>query len=75
MPGKIAYLMQEYYRLAFLRKPEYMGWSRTVPQTPTRPTEFTTSNNNELQRRIDAYAKLYNNVEQNRCRGSHLRID
>jgi hypothetical protein len=61
---EIANLLQEYYRLAFLRKPEYMGWSRTEPTTPTKITEFTSNNNNELQRRIDSYITLFYSVEQ-----------
>ncbi len=55
---EIAELLNEYYRLAFLRKPEYMGWSQTEPTTATRPTAFTLTNNNELQRRIDSYQQL-----------------
>ncbi len=55
----IADLMEEYYRLAFLRKPEFMGWSQTEPKTPTRLTEFSISlNDNELQRRINNYQAL-----------------
>lgn len=56
-------LFREYYRLAFLRKPEFMGWSRTEPITSTRPTEFTSANNNEIQRRIDSYRRLYNKAD------------
>lgn len=60
----IATIMAEYYRLAFLRKPEYMGWSQTEPTTSTRITEFSVNeNNNEVQRRMDAYAELVNKVE------------
>lgn len=61
---EIANVLEEYYRLAFLRKPEFMGWSRTEPITPTKITEFTTKNNNELQRRIDSYSALFNKVDQ-----------
>lgn len=61
---EIADLLEEYYRLAFLRKPEYMGWSRTEPTTPTKMTEFGINNKNELQRRIDSYTTLFDNVEQ-----------
>ena len=53
----------EYYRLALLRKPEYMGWSQTEPSTETGPTGFTLNNGNELQRRIDDYARLYQGAE------------
>ncbi|HYQ56081.1 MAG TPA: glycosyl hydrolase 115 family protein [Draconibacterium sp.] len=57
---EIAAILQDYYRLAFLRKPEYMGWSQTEPQTKTRMSEF---NHEEAQRRIDAYAKLEKKVD------------
>jgi len=57
---QIATIMQEYYRLAFLRRPEFMGWSRTEPQTPTSVTEF---NDDEARRRIEAYAKLVRMVD------------
>lgn len=61
----IAALMDEYYRLAFLRKPEFMGWSQTEPTTPTRLTDFSaTDNGNELQRRIDAHRALENKTEE-----------
>ncbi|WP_170067580.1 glycosyl hydrolase 115 family protein [Neolewinella xylanilytica] len=56
---EIAPLLREYYLLAMLRKPEYMGWSQTEPTTATRPAAFTTANDNEFQRRIDAYRELY----------------
>ncbi len=59
MGDGIAGLMSEYYRLAMLRKPEYMGWSQTEPTTETRAGGFTVANGNELQRRIDAYRTLY----------------
>ncbi len=62
--AEIADLMVEYYRLAMLCKPEYMGWSQTEPTTETKPTGFTLSNNNELQRRIDAYSQLFNKAEE-----------
>ncbi|MBO0324082.1 glycosyl hydrolase 115 family protein [Muricauda sp. CAU 1633] len=60
---EISEILQEYYRLAFLRKPEYMGWGQTEPTTSNNPTQFTQLNDNELQRRIDAYQKLYERVE------------
>lgn len=73
MAPEIANTLNEYYRLAFLRKPEYMGWSQTEPTTQTKMTEFTTSNNNELQRRIDSYTNLFNKVEQIRPHISEKR--
>lgn len=57
---EIADVLEEYYRLAFLRKPEYMGWSKTEPQTSTRITEF---NQEESKRRIDAYLQLVEKVD------------
>ncbi|MFA9390660.1 MAG: glycosyl hydrolase 115 family protein [Prolixibacteraceae bacterium] len=53
-------VFDEYYRLAFLRKPEFMGWSRTEPSTATSVSEM---NADEIQRRLDAYQSLYLKVE------------
>jgi len=62
---RIANIMQEYYRLAFLRKPEFMGWSQTEPTTRTHLSEFSSfASNNELQGRIDAYQQLVDKVDQ-----------
>ncbi|GAF02105.1 glycosyl hydrolase 115 family protein [Saccharicrinis fermentans] len=61
----IANLMDEYYRLAFLRKPEYMGWSQTEPTTITRESDFNQfSNGNEVQRRIDYYKDLVDQMNK-----------
>ncbi|WP_321334159.1 glycosyl hydrolase 115 family protein [uncultured Bacteroides sp.] len=58
-------LKQEYYRLATIRKPEFMGWSRveepSVPggKTPVRDTEFNPFMfGDEVQRRIEDYSRL-----------------
>ncbi|MFA9370197.1 MAG: glycosyl hydrolase 115 family protein [Labilibaculum antarcticum] len=60
----IANVMQEYYRLAFLRKPEFMGWSQTERTTKTHLSEFSPiANDNELQRRIDDYQQLVDKVD------------
>lgn len=62
-------IKKEYYRLATLRKPEFMGWSRVEEpgfgrggRTPVRSTEYNPDSSNELQRRIDAYSDLENRV-------------
>ncbi|GJM64422.1 glycosyl hydrolase 115 family protein [Persicobacter diffluens] len=55
-------VMSEYYRLAMLRKPEYMGWSQTEPITQVRPTAF--SSPEEVNARISAYRKLYEQVDR-----------
>lgn len=55
----IADMKDEFYRLAMLRKPEYMGWSQTEPTTGTRPTQFNLFvNGDELDRRIEYYKNL-----------------
>lgn len=48
-------IKNEFYRLAFLRKPEYMGWSQTEHTTPVYPSEFNTK---EQLRRIELYQAL-----------------
>ena len=58
--GELANIFEEYYRLAFLRKPEYMGWSQTEPTTPTQMSEFMPEG---AERRIEAYTKLVQKVE------------
>ncbi len=59
----ISSVMNEYYHLAFLRRPEFMGWSRVEPTTKTYLTKFSTkANGNELQRRMDRYDALVKDV-------------
>ncbi|WP_163407403.1 glycosyl hydrolase 115 family protein [Flavobacterium ajazii] len=53
-------VFEEYYRLAFLRKPEYMGWSQTEPTTPIKLSDFTEE---ECLERIKAYDNLINEVD------------
>lgn len=54
-------VMNEYYRLAMLRKPEFMGWSQTEPTTTIKPSEFTTE---EVKRRIEMYDALVEKINQ-----------
>jgi hypothetical protein len=55
----IASILQEYYRLAFARKPEHMGWSRVYPNTQTKVSEYSAfACGDEAQRRIDRYDAL-----------------
>lgn len=73
---EIVGIMEEYYRLAMLRKPEYMGWSRTEPTTGTEPTAFSIrANDNELQRRIDYYKTLEKRTEKVKSRIPAGRMD
>lgn len=59
----IAALKQEYYRLAMLRKPEFMGWSRTEPSTATQQGEFSTRGINDLEIRLSQYHRLYQQAD------------
>lgn len=57
--NEVSNIMSEYYRLAMLRKPEFMGWSQTEPTTPIKPYEFSTA---EAKRRIQLYDQLVEKV-------------
>ncbi len=57
----VSNVMSEYYRLAMLRKPEFMGWSQTEPTTQIKPSEFTTE---EAKRRIQLYDELVEKVNR-----------
>ena len=57
----ISKIKENYYQLAFERKPEYMGWSQTEPVTPVFKTQYNAlANGDEIQQRINAYE----NIEQ-----------
>ncbi|MEL1240917.1 glycosyl hydrolase 115 family protein [Flavobacterium flavipallidum] len=51
----VSNIMSEYYRLAMLRKPEFMGWSQTEPTTQIKLSDFTAA---EAKRRIQLYDEL-----------------
>lgn len=55
----ISNVMSEYYRLASLRKPEFMGWSQTEPTTQIKPSDFTET---EAKRRIQLYDELVEKI-------------
>lgn len=58
-------IMTEFYRLAFIRRPAFMGWSQTEPTTPTRNSDFSAFlNGDEIARRVEAYQDLVNRVKQ-----------
>lgn len=58
--SEISAVLEEYYRLAFLRKPEYMGWSQTEPTTQIKLSDFSQK---EIWNRIKAYDKLIEKVD------------
>ncbi|MFV5695257.1 glycosyl hydrolase 115 family protein [Flavobacterium sp. LB3P122] len=57
---ELSFIFKEYYRLALLRKPEYMGWSQTEPTTPVKFSDFSTE---ESLRRIQSYENLIRKVD------------
>jgi len=60
----ITSIMDEYDRLACIRKPEFMGWNQTEPNTPVQNTAFDPfQHGDEIQKRIQAYQHLVQQVE------------
>jgi hypothetical protein len=61
---KITPILWEYHQLAFERRPEFMGWSQTEPDTKTTYTDFNHFfYGDEAQVRIDRYEALQNQVK------------
>lgn len=58
--NELSTVFEEHYRLAFLRKPEYMGWSQTEPTTPVKLSDFSTE---ESLNRIKDYDNLIRKVD------------
>ncbi len=55
----IAGLLWQYYRLAFDRNPEFMGWTEVFPETAIQQTAFNPlALGDEYARRADAYRRL-----------------
>jgi hypothetical protein len=57
-------IMDEYYRLAFIRRPEFMGWDQTEPNTKVKdadlsPFEF----GNEIATRLKQYDRIESQAE------------
>jgi hypothetical protein len=60
----VSQILWKYYDLAFERKPEYMGWSRTEPTTAVNFTAYNHNYyNDQAQLRIDAYDQLAHRVD------------
>jgi hypothetical protein len=63
--ANISDLKSEYYKLAFERKPEFMGWSQTEPTTGIKTTAYDPfSWGDEINTRISKYNKLEKQAEQ-----------
>lgn len=64
-------IMEEYYHLANIRRPEFMGWSRVEEysaikggKTPTTDTDFNPFMfGDEIQRRVNDYDNISNKVK------------
>jgi len=63
LSASISQVMNDYYRLAFERRPEFMGWSQTEPTTKTNNTEYDHFYyGDQAQQRIDKFNALENKV-------------
>ncbi len=60
----IVNIQEDYFQLAFERKPEFMGWSQTEPTTGIFNTAYKAlSHGDEMQQRLDAYGSTVQKVE------------
>ncbi|MCK5821878.1 MAG: glycosyl hydrolase 115 family protein [Bacteroidales bacterium] len=58
-------IMDQYYRLASIRRPEFMGWDKVEPQGSTNASQFNSNtNSNELLRRIKMYEDLSKELDR-----------
>ena len=60
-------LMNEYYRLAWSRKPEYMGWEYQWDDrehSGLKSTEFSFTNYHEAQHRLSDYARISDEAQR-----------
>jgi hypothetical protein len=53
-----AAILREYYRLAWERRPEFMGWSQTEPTRPVRTTAYVRTGGDEAECRLADYRAL-----------------
>ena len=60
-------ILDDYYRLAWSRKPEFMGWDYQwddKEHTGLKPTEFSFQHYDEAQRRLADYQRISDEVER-----------
>jgi hypothetical protein len=55
---QVTAVMQEYYGLAWERRPEFMGFSQTEPTMPTRQSDYLQAGGEEAELRLARYAAL-----------------
>ncbi|MCX2678642.1 glycosyl hydrolase 115 family protein [Galbibacter sp. EGI 63066] len=62
--SQLTELFYEYYRLAFIRRPEFMAWSQVEPVTKVRPSEMSQIHyGDEVGKRIMTYNNLIKKVD------------
>jgi len=65
MSSEVSELMYEYYRLAFIRRPEFMAWSQVEPVQKARETELSQIHyGDEVSSRIAEYQNLSEQAEE-----------
>jgi hypothetical protein len=62
--SETAAILSEYYRLAWERRPEFMGWSQTEPTRPVRTTAYVRTGGEEAERRLADYGALVARAER-----------
>ena len=65
--NKFQSILDDYYRLAWSRKPEFMGWEYQwddKAHTGLKPTEFSFSNYDDAQQRLADYQRISDEVEK-----------
>ena len=66
-PQVLQPILDDYYRLAWSRKPEYMGWEYQwddEAHTGLKPTEYSFKNYDEAQHRLADYQRISDEVER-----------
>jgi hypothetical protein len=61
--AEIAAIQMEYYRLAWERRPEFMGWSQTEPTRQVRTTDYVRTGGEEAELRVARYRALVQRAE------------
>ena len=63
---RLQHILDDYYRLAWSRKPEYMGWEYEwddKAHTGLKPTEFSFQNYSDAQQRLADYQRISDEVQ------------
>ncbi|WP_107827098.1 glycosyl hydrolase 115 family protein [Mucilaginibacter yixingensis] len=69
-------VLWRFYELSFERKPEFMGWSQTEPNTPVHLTDYNHyAYGDQAQHRIDLYNKLEGDTKKIKAKISPSRQD